>query len=85
MTFEKTPSSPTYTAVGQIITYSYFLENTSQSGIFQISIDDDTIPTVDCPDDELAPGESMTCTGEYEIQPGDIGGSVTNIAIASGA
>jgi len=33
---------------------------------------------------ELAPGESIECTGSYEVGPEDMTGEIINVAVASG-
>lgn len=83
-------STPTYTAAGQTITYTYTIKNIGTlpvSGPF--SITDDKVST-SCAgaSGTLAQGASTTCTGTYTTTATDVtNGSVTNIAkaLATGA
>ncbi len=87
LSLDKTATPKTYTAAGQVISYSYLLNNTGSvtlSAPFAVA---DNKVTVTCPGTPitLAPGESITCTATYTIQPGDLtAGSVTNTATATG-
>jgi uncharacterized repeat protein (TIGR01451 family) len=92
LTLTKSASPTTYSAVGQVITYTYGLTNSGNvtlTGPFVIT--DDKIGTVTCGTaaNTLAPGASFggTCTGTYTIQAGDVkptnDGSVTNHATAT--
>jgi uncharacterized repeat protein (TIGR01451 family) len=92
LTLTKSASPTTYSAVGQVITYTYGLTNSGNvtlTGPFVIT--DDKIGTVTCGTalSTLAPGASFvgTCTGTYTIQAGDVkvtnDGSVTNHATAT--
>ena len=86
----KTASPTTYSAAGQVITYTYVVTNTTGFDSFSLSIAlrDDKVPeaNISCPaNTNLSPGESMTCTGSYTITAADVtAGSVTNIAQATG-
>ena len=82
----KSASSPTYSAAGQIITYTYNVTNTGTVDIAgPINITDDksnTIITVQ--NDALLAGHSATTTVPYTITPDDFAkGSVTNLAHAT--
>ena len=92
LTLTKSASPTTYSAAGQVITYTYGLTNSGNvtlTGPFVIT--DDKIGTVTCGTaaNTLAPGASFagTCTGTYTIQAGDVkvtnDGSVTNHATAT--
>jgi uncharacterized repeat protein (TIGR01451 family) len=65
-------SSPTYTAVGQVIEVRYLVTNTSTVPVNGIGVTDPKVPLIVCPGASLAVGTSMTCTGNYTIVPGDI-------------
>ena len=83
-TLEKSASTPTYTAAGQTVTYSYLVTNTGSVSISALQVGDDLIPSVTCPATELAPTQSTTCTGTYVITQDDVDtGSVTNNAEAT--
>ncbi|WP_299261849.1 hypothetical protein, partial [uncultured Aquimarina sp.] len=74
-------------AVGDIITYTFTVENTGNVSIDTITIDDTLTGSTDLPvtPSSLAPGEIGTATATYTITQTDIDtGSVTNSAIAEG-
>ena len=82
----KSASSPTYSAAGQTIIYTYNVTNTGTVDIAgPINITDDksnTIITVQ--NDALLAGHSATTTVPYTITPDDFAkGSVTNLAHAT--
>jgi hypothetical protein len=85
-TFTKTASPTTYATVGQVINYSYvitFVSDPFVLQISQISVTDNKVAPVNCPQTTLLVGQSMTCTGTYVITAADIAaGSVTNTATA---
>jgi len=74
-----------YTAAGQIISYSYLIENTGNVnlwGPFKVS---DNKTTVTCPNTpSLAPGDIITCIASYTVTDSDItNGSIINTAKAT--
>ncbi|SFU15003.1 conserved repeat domain-containing protein, partial [Algoriphagus locisalis] len=87
----KTPSSDTYTNAGEVITYTFEVENTGNVSISEISLDD---PLTGEPDyvsgdtnsnGKLDPNETWIFTAQYTITQEDINnGSVTNDVSASG-
>ena len=80
----KTADPQTYSAVGDVISYSYELTNNMTVDLYPpYVIDDDIATDENCPDtpNPLAPGGSVTCTATHTIIAGDIAaGFVTNIA-----
>ena len=84
LTIAKTATPATYSAVGQVINYTYLVTNTGNitlTGPFTVT---DDKATVTCPSGNLAPGASINCSASYSITQADIdAGSVTNIAFAS--
>ncbi len=92
LTLDKTASPATYSAVGNVISYSYLVTNSGNVSLSgPVTVVDDKA-TVVCPavdtvgnlDGELDPGESVTCTASYTIDQDDLDdGSVTNTATAS--
>ena len=84
---DKSAAPSTYSAVGQVISYSYVLTNTgnvTMSGPFSVT---DDKADAECPETpaSLAPGESITCTALYTITQADLNsGSVTNVARGRG-
>ena len=88
LVIEKSTTATSYTAAGEILTYSYAVTNTGNVTITDpITVTDDLIPTVSCPalpSGGLVPGDLLTCTGTYTVTQADVdAGSVTNIASAS--
>ena len=79
----KTATPATYSAVGDVISYSYLVTNSGNVTLAgPVTVADDKA-TVTCPAGGLAPLASMTCTASYTIIPGDItAGTVTNTAYA---
>ena len=74
-----------YSKAGDVIDYSYLVTNTGTTTESNISVGDDLVADVSCPDPSLAPGASETCTGSYTVTQADVdNGSVTNTATASG-
>ncbi len=83
-TLAKSADPVTYSAVDQIINYSYIIANSGNvtlSGPFTVT---DDKAAVTCPDDaSLAPGDSLTCSATYKVTQADLDrGSVTNTARA---
>ncbi len=85
LSLTKSSLTSSYAAVGDMITYNYVITNTGTTTITGISVSDNLVASVDCPDSTLAPGASETCSGTYTVTQGDVNhGSVTNTATASG-
>ena len=85
MTLDKQAVDTTYAAVGDELDYNYFVKNTGNVDITNISVTDNLIPNISCPATTLSPGEDFICTGSYIVTQDDIdNGSVTNIATADG-
>ncbi|WP_035456984.1 DUF7507 domain-containing protein, partial [Algoriphagus terrigena] len=87
----KTPSSDTYTNAGEVITYTFEVENTGNVSISEITVTDPLTsePTYVSGDSnnngKLDPDEVWIFTAEYTITQEDINnGSVTNTATADG-
>jgi hypothetical protein len=87
LTLDKTATPRTFSAVDDVINYSYKLTNSGSVMLYApYSVDDDKIldpNLVDCPNSpaSIATGESVTCTASYMITQTDLNnGSVTNIA-----
>lgn len=85
MTATKTPREADYTNVGDTVTYDYFIRNVGTVYIELISVVDDQIGTITCPQTRLDPGEDMTCTATDTISQDDLdNGSLTNIVSITG-
>ncbi|WP_185741917.1 hypothetical protein, partial [Pseudoxanthomonas sp. 3HH-4] len=88
LTIDKTTTTPSYAAVGDVLSYSYLVTNSGNTTITAaITVTDDRIATVTCPAlpaGGLAPTQSITCTATYTVTQADLdAGTVTNIASAS--
>jgi len=91
LTLDKASSTPTYAAVGDVLSYTYLVTNSGTVTVTSpISVADDRIvapATVSCPAlpaGGLAPGGSLTCTASYTVTQLDLNlGSVTNTATAT--
>ncbi len=85
---EKTVNNST-PVVGETITYSYEVANTGNVTLSNVSLNDvhggaGAWPGVSCPGTSLAPGASMTCTADYEVQQADVdAGGIGNDVTAS--
>jgi len=76
--------------VGQVVTYTYTVNNTGNETLSNVQIADKeftgtgTRPTITCPTTPLAPGGSVDCTGTYTVTQTDFdNGTVKNIGEAS--
>lgn len=83
-------SSPTadFSAVGDVISYSYLVRNTGNVTIARpVTISDNKIASVSCPalpPGGLAPNATLTCTATYTVTQADLdAGSVVNTATAN--
>lgn len=82
----KTANTPSFAAVGDVVSYSYLVTNTGNVTLTTpITVSDDKISSVVCPANPgLAPMASLTCIADYTVTQADIdAGSVTNLATAS--
>ena len=92
LTLDKTSATPGFSAVGDIIDYSYLVTNTGNTTLAgPVTVSDDKT-TVTCPDvttignldANLDVGESVTCSASYAVTQADIdAGNVVNIATAT--
>ncbi len=85
LTIVKSASPPTYSALGDVITYSYTITNVGTSTLgppFTVP-DDQVIPVCTLPA-ALAGGASFTCTASHTIVQSDLDtGSITNLVHAT--
>jgi uncharacterized repeat protein (TIGR01451 family) len=89
----KSATPLSYSAVGNVISYSFLVTNTGNVPLAgPVTVIDDRAIDETCPalttvgdnDTNLDPGESVTCTATYTIVQADLdAGSVTNTATAS--
>ena len=82
----KTAAPPTYSAVGQKVTYHYRVTNTNYFTLHDLHVLDDRIGhTIRCAPSTLATGDTAACTAEYAITQADLdAGHVTNTARTTG-
>ncbi len=87
----KTSSTPTFTAVGQVVNYTYVVTNIGSVPIRALSVSDDKIAAITCNKTTILAvnfgqtPDSATCTGSYTITQADFDvQKVTNIAKAVG-
>lgn len=88
LTLQKSVTTPPPYAVGQQVTYSYLLQNTGGSTLYNVAVEDDRIikpSTVNCPGNTLAPTAMLTCTATYVVKAVDVGanGVLVNTARAA--
>ncbi|MCX5401986.1 hypothetical protein [Streptomyces sp. NBC_00102] len=79
------PPLQTPLAPGDQVPYEYVVTNTGTVPLTGVTVTDDRVTGVSCPQSTLAVGETMTCTGTYTVTAADgTAGSVTNTATAQG-
>jgi len=70
---------------GDTIPYSFEVKNTGQTILTGITVNDPKAGSVSCPDGEVQPGQTVTCTATYTITADDQdAGEAHNVATASG-
>jgi uncharacterized repeat protein (TIGR01451 family) len=88
LTIAKSADPQTYEQAGQVIGYTYLVTNTGNVTIdAPFTIYDNKTNNESCPatPSSLSPGQSITCSSSYMIQPVDLPyGTVTNVAHATG-
>ena len=85
MNFIKRTTTATFANVGDVINYEFDVANTGNVTMTAISITDNQVPSVTCPQTSLIPSETMVCSASYTVTQADVdAGSVTNNASASG-
>ena len=93
LTIDKSADKSEFTAVGELLTYSYIVENDGGYPLLgPVTVADNKSLDETCPevstvgdlDDYLDPGESITCAATYTVLAQDVtAGFVTNTAAAS--
>ncbi|HWL45510.1 MAG TPA: DUF11 domain-containing protein [Ilumatobacter sp.] len=91
LTLVKSSDTAEITEVGQIVEYAFLVTNTGNMVVSEVAVGETefsgagTAPVAECPDTELAPSESVTCTAEYTVVAADLSGDdLTNTAVATG-
>ncbi len=87
LSLDKTTTTPTYKAAGDVLKYRYLVTNTGNTTLTgSITVSDNRIAAVACPAlpaGRLVPGESITCSGSDTASQADVdAGKITNIATA---
>ena len=81
----KTAVTQGYASAGDTINYTYQVANNGPDTISNVSVSDNLVGSVTCPDSALASDTSEICTGSYTTTSADVtNGSVTNSASATG-
>ena len=91
LTLVKASGETGFDTVGDILTYTYTVENTGNVLVSALDVSDDKIANVVCDvpaignnDANLDPNETVICTGDYAVTQADLdAGDVTNIASAT--
>ncbi|NJC95722.1 MAG: hypothetical protein C3F07_03385 [Anaerolineales bacterium] len=90
LSLTKTANPTVYSQVGQVITYTYTIQNsgTTTLGPAQFTVKDNYFNfTINCGGDQttLAPSQTVSCSANYSITQADMNvASVTNNAVANG-
>lgn len=87
----KTADAEEVTKAGQVVTYSFLVTNTGNVTLTDPAVQEGAfsgngeLSAVTCPEGDLAPGASITCTATYTVVATDLadGGELTNTATAS--
>ena len=81
-------TSAPFQQAGDVIAYSYLVANTGATTLQGLTVDATRIAAADivCPQSQLAPGASETCTGTAVVSQAEVdAGAVTNTATVTGA
>ncbi|MDM4723444.1 hypothetical protein QTQ03_30030 [Micromonospora sp. WMMA1363] len=93
LTLTKTGTPASNLKAGDTVTYTYTVTNTGNVTVTEITVVDDTVTGITCPaaqpgnlaQADLAPGESLACTGTYTVTQQDVKkGQIVNTAQAQG-
>ena len=66
--------------VGDAVTFSYVVTNTGNVALTGVTVSDDVLGAITCPQSTLAPGESMTCAATATVAEGQY----ANVGTATG-
>jgi uncharacterized repeat protein (TIGR01451 family) len=91
VTLDKASTTTSFTAVGQVIPYTFTYRNVGSVWINTIAVSDPKVTGVSCPAPPAAttanldPAEQVVCTANYTVTQADIdAGSIINTATATG-
>lgn len=74
----------TFAAVGDMLTYTFTIENLSAQTLASVVVADPLIPTLSCSFTDVLPFGTESCVGTYDILQGDLNeGQVVNTATAT--
>jgi hypothetical protein len=74
-----------YAEPGETITYTYTVANTGNVTLHHVTLTDDRLGTITCPETTLDPGHSTTCQATRVTTTADVDtGHITNAATATG-
>jgi uncharacterized repeat protein (TIGR01451 family) len=81
----KTASPVTFSAAGQVITYSYLVTNNGNVSLHGVTVTDSRGLALSCPAASLAAAQAMTCTARYRTIQADVSaGPIVNVALVQG-
>lgn len=83
LTITKTPDK-TSASLGDTITYTYVITNTSSGAINNLTLTDDKLGSVTLSSISLNPSENVTATATHTVVVSDFPGPITNTATVSG-
>jgi hypothetical protein len=82
---DKVASPTQYAKPGQLISYTYTVTNTGTVALRHITLTDDKLGAITCPQPVLAPGKSMACRGTHVTTQADVdAGRIANSATVTG-
>ncbi|MBW6500740.1 MAG: hypothetical protein K0B05_05030, partial [Bacteroidales bacterium] len=85
LSITKEADAQTYEAVGDVITYTFYVENTGDVTLTGVTVTDPMFPSLSCGPVTLSPGATNTCTAPYLITQADVdAGRVDNTANVTG-
>ncbi len=89
LTVDKTSTTTSITAAGQVVPYSFLVTNTGNVTVTGIVVTDPKVPTITCAATSLAAGASMTCTGNHTVTQAEMdapsGTLVNTVTVKSSA
>jgi uncharacterized repeat protein (TIGR01451 family) len=93
LTMTKTANPSVVSGAGEIVTYSFMMENTGNVTLTDVAPEEvdftgtGTLAPFECPPEgaSVSPGQQITCTTTYEVTQADIdSGEISNVAVATG-
>lgn len=75
-----------FTSVGEVLTYTFSVQNTGNVTLTSVSVTDPLIPTLSCTLGPIAPNASAQCQGNYTVRQENVDAeTIVNLATATGA